>query len=75
MLRSNNVRVIGFNFQGPTSRCFVWRQSTGGLDLSAWAPADIEGNARPRFWAYDIGAYEFTNDNGSFRVLKWSEQQ
>jgi hypothetical protein len=31
VLRSNNVEIVGFKFNGSTDRCFVWRRSTSGL--------------------------------------------
>ena len=36
---------------------------------------DVEGNARPLFKVFDVGAYEYTRRDGSFRVLDWQEKQ
>jgi hypothetical protein len=46
-----------------------------GADLSASVSSDLDGNARPAFDAFEIGAYEYMDDTGSFRVLTWSEQR
>ena len=46
-----------------------------GADLSGVISTDLEGNARPAFDAYEIGAYEFMDDAGGFRILKWSEKK
>lgn len=45
-----------------------------GEDLSSIAKTDIEGNERPSFRQFEMGAYEFTENAGSLRVLKWAEQ-
>ncbi|HBE72023.1 MAG TPA: hypothetical protein DDW52_28120 [Planctomycetaceae bacterium] len=45
-----------------------------GQDLSAIASTDIEGNARPSFRQFEMGAYEFMENAGSLRVLEWAEQ-
>ncbi|MGB7345740.1 MAG: right-handed parallel beta-helix repeat-containing protein [Pirellulaceae bacterium] len=44
-----------------------------GIDVSGLVSTDMEGNARPSFRAYEMGAYEYTNANGSLRVLDWDE--
>jgi len=46
-----------------------------GVDVSDTIASDLEGNQRPAFKAFDIGAYEFTSSAGSFRVLDWRERQ
>lgn len=46
-----------------------------GLDLGSEVPTDIDNNARPSFQAFDIGAFEYVNANGSLRVLTWSEKK
>ncbi len=46
-----------------------------GLDQSIDVPTDIVGNARPLFHAFDMGAYEYPDDNASFRVLDWTERR
>lgn len=44
-----------------------------GLDVGLLVPTDVEGNVRPSYNGYEIGAYEFMSANGSFRVLDWTE--
>tara|TARA_R110002049_G_scaffold27321_2_gene94125 strand:+ start:240125 stop:243256 length:3132 start_codon:yes stop_codon:yes gene_type:complete len=44
-----------------------------GTDLSDVVIADIEGNERPSFRQFEMGAYEFTDAAGSLRVLDWDE--
>jgi len=44
-----------------------------GMDLGMLVPDDMEGNARPSYNRYEIGAYEFMAPNGSLRVLDWQE--
>lgn len=44
-----------------------------GLDVGLLVPTDMEGNARPSYKRYEIGAYEYMSPNGSFRVLDWTE--
>jgi hypothetical protein len=34
---------------------------------------DMDGNLRPAFKVYEIGAYEFADGNASLRVLEWNE--
>ena len=46
-----------------------------GFDLGTLVPTDMEGNARPSFNAYEMGAYEYVNPNGSLRVLNWNESR
>jgi hypothetical protein len=46
-----------------------------GADLSAQITTDADGNTRPSYRAYEMGAYEFTQSHGSLRVLSWSEQR
>jgi hypothetical protein len=46
-----------------------------GLDTSAIVPYDMEGNARPSFKVVEIGAYEYTNPGGAFRVVEWKENK
>ncbi|GAB5405524.1 MAG: hypothetical protein Aurels2KO_37550 [Aureliella sp.] len=45
-----------------------------GTDLSGISTTDIEGNKRPSFRQFEIGAYEFTENAGSLRILDWAEQ-
>ena len=45
-----------------------------GTDLSDVLIADIEGNERPSYRQFEMGAYEFTDAKGSLRVLDWDEQ-
>lgn len=45
-----------------------------GMDLSHISKSDIEGNARPSFRQFEMGAYEFTEHAGSLRILDWAEQ-
>lgn len=46
-----------------------------GADLSAQFSGDLDGNTRPSHGAFEIGAYEYTNSQGSYRVLDWQEAQ
>ena len=46
-----------------------------GMDSSAIVPYDMEGNARPSFKVVEIGAYEYTNPAGAFRVVEWKEKK
>ena len=46
-----------------------------GLDVGLLVPTDMDGNARPSFNGYEIGAFEYMNANGSFRVLDWTEKR
>ncbi len=45
-----------------------------GIDLSAVTAVDIEGHARPSFRRFELGAYEYTQADGSLRVLDWEEK-
>ena len=45
-----------------------------GTDLSAVTITDIEGNARPAFRQFELGAFEYTNEEGSLRILEWDEK-
>jgi hypothetical protein len=36
---------------------------------------DMDGNLRPAFKMYEMGAYEFIDANASLRVLEWKETQ
>jgi hypothetical protein len=59
--------------------------ATGDYHLSTGSPAinsgtdlldiatDFDGNLRPSFKRYEMGAYEFMESGGSYRVLSWSE--
>lgn len=44
-----------------------------GEDLSVVTSIDLEGNKRPSFRRFEMGAYEYTKAAGSLRVLKWNE--
>jgi hypothetical protein len=46
-----------------------------GVDMGVSITTDFEGNTRPSFHVFDIGAYEYTDPNGSLRVLKWTEER
>lgn len=46
-----------------------------GLDMIAMVPYDMEGNRRPSYKVFEIGAYEYTKKAGSFRVLDWQEKK
>ena len=46
-----------------------------GTDLSAQLVTDKDGNGRPTHGAFEIGAFEYVNSQGSFRVLGWQEQE
>ncbi len=61
--------------------------ANGDLQLASGSPAintgvaiadiasDLDGNTRPLFGAFDMGAYEYTSDSGSFRVLRWGRNR
>jgi len=44
-----------------------------GLDVGLLVPTDFDGNARPSFNGYEIGAFEFMSATGSLRILDWQE--
>ncbi|MEO8493821.1 MAG: right-handed parallel beta-helix repeat-containing protein [Planctomycetota bacterium] len=45
-----------------------------GADLTVnGITIDILGNARPTHTVFEIGAYEYTQDAGSLRILSWKE--
>lgn len=44
-----------------------------GTDLAALFTTDLSGNARPSHEVFEIGAYEFMDAAGSFRVIDWQE--
>jgi hypothetical protein len=46
-----------------------------GTDLSPDVMDDMDGNARPSFYKYELGAYEYLSANGSLRILEWVEQE
>ena len=46
-----------------------------GLDLGSLVPSDMDGNARPSYNGYEMGAYEYMSANGSFRILDWTEKR
>jgi hypothetical protein len=46
-----------------------------GMDLGLSLPTDLDGNGRPSFAAFEIGAYEYMSPNGSFRVITWDERR
>lgn len=63
--------------------------ATGDLRLAAGSPAinagtdvvrgmvdyDMDGNPRPAFRRWEIGAFEYMSSAGSVRVLNWSEKK
>ncbi|MCB9938617.1 MAG: right-handed parallel beta-helix repeat-containing protein [Planctomycetaceae bacterium] len=46
-----------------------------GMDTSLIVPYDMEGHARPSFKVVEIGAYEYTDSAGAFRVVDWKEKK
>ena len=46
-----------------------------GLDVGSLVPTDMDGNARPSYNGYEMGAFEYMDANGSFRVLNWTEKK
>ncbi len=46
-----------------------------GTDLSVHVPYDMEGQVRPSFKVFEIGAYEYTSSNGAFRIVDWTEKK
>ncbi|MCC9601555.1 right-handed parallel beta-helix repeat-containing protein [Stieleria sp. JC731] len=58
--------------------------ASGDLHLSAGSPAinagaesdisiDLEGNERPSFDGFEMGAFEYMQPDGSIKVIKWDE--
>lgn len=45
-----------------------------GTDLSSLTVTDYDGNARPAFRQFEMGAFEYTSEEGSLRVLDWDEK-
>ena len=43
--------------------------------LTASHAVDLMGNARPSHKVFEIGAYEYTNPAGAFRVVEWKEKK
>ncbi|MEZ6112723.1 MAG: choice-of-anchor Q domain-containing protein [Pirellulaceae bacterium] len=46
-----------------------------GMDTGMYVPLDLEGNVRPAHGVFEMGAYEYTEADGSLRILKWLERQ
>lgn len=46
-----------------------------GMDAAEIVDVDITGNARPSHGSWEIGAHEYLEQGGSFRVLKWEERR
>ncbi|MCA9226209.1 MAG: right-handed parallel beta-helix repeat-containing protein, partial [Planctomycetales bacterium] len=46
-----------------------------GTDLRLEVPTDMDGNPRPAYKAFEIGAYEYTEPEGSLRILSWTEEK
>ncbi|MCA9142067.1 MAG: right-handed parallel beta-helix repeat-containing protein [Planctomycetales bacterium] len=46
-----------------------------GTDLGIHVPYDMEGNSRPSYKVFEIGAYEYTSSSGAFRVVDWAEKK
>jgi hypothetical protein len=46
-----------------------------GADLTASHAIDLLGNARPSYKVFEIGAYEFMDPAGAFRVVEWQEKK
>ena len=46
-----------------------------GTDASGLVGTDIAGNPRPSHGAWKLGAHEYLQQGGSFRVLKWQERR
>ncbi|MEZ6114940.1 MAG: choice-of-anchor Q domain-containing protein, partial [Pirellulaceae bacterium] len=46
-----------------------------GTDLRLDVPTDMDGNPRPAYKAFEIGAYEYTEPEGSLRILSWTEEK
>ena len=44
-----------------------------GDDLSVITSTDLDGNQRPSFRGFEMGAYEYMQPGGSLRVLSWDE--
>ena len=46
-----------------------------GKDLTSMLTMDMLGNRRPSHKVFEIGAYEYMEKSGSFRVLDWREKR
>lgn len=46
-----------------------------GADLLGYVDSDMVGNPRPTYKRWEIGAYEFPQENGSVRILQWAEKR
>ncbi|MGE3776719.1 MAG: right-handed parallel beta-helix repeat-containing protein, partial [Pirellulaceae bacterium] len=46
-----------------------------GVDLVGTVDQDYLGQSRPAFRRWEIGAYEYLADDGSLRILQWTEQR
>jgi hypothetical protein len=46
-----------------------------GVDLLGYVDQDFLGQARPAYRRWEIGAYEYTTDDASLRVLQWNEKR
>jgi hypothetical protein len=46
-----------------------------GMELGSTVGVDLDGNLRPSFDRFEIGAYEFMSPAGSLRILSWQEQR
>jgi hypothetical protein len=46
-----------------------------GTDLLGLVDEDIQGNARPAYQRWEIGAHEYLTDDASLRILTWTEKK
>lgn len=46
-----------------------------GIDLAGYIDVDLAGSARPAFKRWEIGAYEYLQQNASLRILQWAEKK
>lgn len=49
--------------------------NTGSEAVRGLVDNDMDGNPRPSFKRWEVGAYEYLDDGASVRVLKWSEKK
>jgi hypothetical protein len=58
--------AVGLGLAQPELQAATYYVSTFG---------DNDNDGSSLYDAFDIGAYEYVSDSGSFRVLDWKEQQ
>jgi hypothetical protein len=46
-----------------------------GFNMQGIVDTDMLGNPRPSFKRWEIGAYEYLEDDASLRILQWTEEK